>query len=531
MSDRLREARLDLSRRHLLRCFGAGAFAALALPLARPALADPVFRTVPFQLGVASGEPAADGFVIWTRLAPEPFEIGHGMPAQAIEVQWEVAEDDSFRAIARSGTAVARPELGHSVHVEVDGLAPSRPYWYRFTAGRERSFAGRAVTAPLPGARTDRLRFAVAGCQNYEQGYYTAHRRLAAEELDFVFCYGDYIYEGRGNRLRNTAEGPVETIRQHFGAEIYSLEDYRRRYAQYKMDPDLQAAHAAAPWFSVWDDHEIDNNWVDFTDQDGTPPAIFALRRQAAMQAFYENMPLRASALPVGPSMQLFRRAEWGDLVNLNLLDTRQYRTDQPCGDRWMIECAEVSRREAEVLGERQHDWLMQGITQSPALWSVLAQQVMVMDLDRDPGPGTAYNLDSWAGYRTPRERLLRGLKDQRAQNVVVLTGDEHQNYAGELHLDGRNPGSEPIGIEFVTTSISSGGDGQDQRPDMVAIQAANEQLKFNNNQRGYGVFEVDRERFQAEFKVIDRVATRDGTLSTRKRLAVPAGEPRLFEA
>jgi len=531
MSDRLRQARLDLSRRHLLRCFGASAIAAFGLPLARPALADPVFRTYPFQLGIASGEPAPDGFVIWTRLAPEPFEIGHGMPAQAVEVAWEVAEDDRFRSIVRKGTALARPELGHAVHVEVEGLSPGRPYWYRFTAGRERSLAGRAVTAPPAGASLDRLRFAVAGCQNYEQGHYTALRKLAAEELDFVYFYGDYIYESRGNRLRNSAEGPVESVRQHFGDEIYTLEDYRRRYAQYKMDPDLQAAHAAAPWFGVWDDHEIDNNWADVTDQDETPPALFALRRQAAAQAYYENMPLRASALPVGPAMQLFRRAAYGDLLDLNLLDTRQYRSDQPCGDRWGVECGDVTGGELEMLGERQHAWLMENVERSPALWNVLAQQVMVMDLDRDPGAGVAYNLDSWAGYRSPRERLLKGLQARKARNVVVLTGDEHQNYAGELHLDGTRPEAAPIGVEFVTTSVSSSGDGEDQRPDMAAIQAANEQLKFNNSQRGYVVCDVDRERFQAEFKVLDRVSTPGGTLSTRKILAVPAGSARLVDA
>ena len=531
MSDRIRQARLDLSRRHLLRCFGASAIAAVGLPMAVPALASPAFRVYPFQLGIASGEPAPDGFVIWTRLAPEPLEIGHGMPAQAVEVAWEVAEDDRFRSVVRKGMALARPELGHAVHVEVDGLAPGRPYWYRFVAGRERSLAGRAVTAPALGARLNRLRFAVAGCQNYEQGYYTALRELAAEAVDFTYFYGDYIYEYRGNRVYNSAEGPVENIRQHFGDEIYTLEDYRRRYAQYKMDPDLQAAHAAAPWFTVWDDHEVDNNWADIVDQDGTPPAVFALRRQAAAQAFYENMPLRASALPVGPAMQLFRRTAYGDLLDLNLLDTRQYRSDQPCDDRWGGECAEVTRRDVEMLGERQHAWLMENVERSPALWNVLAQQVMVMDLDRDPGPGKSYNLDSWAGYRTPRQRLLQGLKKRQVRNVVVLTGDEHQNYAGELHLDGRRPEATPVGIEFVTTSISSSGDGQDQRPDMVAIQAGNEQLKFNNGQRGYVVCDVDRERFQAEFKVLDRVSTRDATLSTRKRLAVPVGTPQLVEA
>jgi len=530
MSDRIRQARLDLSRRHLLRCFGASAVAAFAMPLARPALANPIFSTYPFQLGVASGEPVADGFVIWTRLAPEPLEIGHGMPAAAVEVQWEVAEDPAFRSVVRGGIAIARPELGHAIHVEVDGLAPRRPYWYRFVAGRERSLAGRAMTAPAPDARLDQLRFAVAGCQNYEQGYYTAHRYLAAEEVDFTFCYGDYIYEGRGNRLRNSSTGPVENVRQHFGDEIYTLEDYRRRYAQYKMDPDLQAAHASAPWFTVWDDHETDNNWVSDADQDGTPPAMFNLRRQAAAQAYYENMPLRPYALPVGSAMQIYRQASYGDLLDLNLLDTRQYRSDQPCDDRWGAECAEVTRADAEVLGRQQHEWLMENMSRSSSLWQVLAQQVMVMDLDRNPDVGVSYNLDSWAGYRSPRERMLAGLRERKVENAIVLTGDEHQNYAGEVHIDGSRPERSPLAVEFVATSITSGGDGEDQRLDMAKIQAVNEQLKFNNNQRGYVVCDVNRERWLTDFKVLDRVSSLGGELRSRKKLAVLPGTAHLVD-
>jgi len=530
MTIQLRTTRLDLSRRHLLRCFGASAVTAMALPWASRALADPVFSTYPFQLGIASGEPAPDGFVIWTRLAPDPFALGHGMPSAGVEVAWEVAEDDRFATVAQKGVAVARPELGHAVHVEVAGLKPGRSYWYRFVAGRERSGTGRAMTTPALGASLDRVRFAVAGCQNYEQGYFTAHRHLAAQNPDFVFCYGDYIYEGRGNRLRNSPDGPVETIRQHFGDEIYSIEDYRRRYAQYKMDTDLQAAHAAAPWFVTWDDHEVDNNWADLLDQDGTPAPIFALRRQMAMQAYYEHMPLRASSLPVGRSMQLYRQARYGNLLDLNLLDTRQFRTDQPCGDRWGEGCNAINRAEAEMLGRRQHDWLMGNLSKSDARWKVLAQQVMVMDLDRDPGPGQTENLDSWAGYRVPRQRLLAGIRDRRVTNAIVLTGDEHQNYAGELHIDGRNPGRDPIATEFVATSITSGGDGEDQRPQTLEIQKVNPQLKFHNSRRGYLLCDVMRDRWTTEYVVMDQVSTRGGVASTRTKLVVESGSAKVAQ-
>ena len=523
--------RYALSRRRLLTVFGGAAVTALSIPLeSGKALAQPMFRTYPFQLGVASGDPSPDGFVIWTRLAPEPFEIGYGMPMAPVAVDWEVADAANMRNVVAKGTTIAPPELGHSVHVEVAGLQPNRDYWYRFTAGKERSLVGRARTTPALGAALDRVRFAVSGCQHYESGYYTAYRRLAEDNPDFVFCYGDYIYEGRGNRVSNGWNGPTENVRQHFGSEIYTLDDHRRRYAQYKMDTDLQAAHAAAPWFVVWDDHETDNNWIGELDQDGTDPKVFNLRRQAAVQAYYENMPLRASSFPTGTSLQIYRRAAYGQLLNLNLLDTRQFRTDQPCNDKqtW---CDAINAPKAEVVGAAQEKWLMDGLTGGKATWNVLAQQVMMMDLDRDPGPGVIVNPDSWAGYRIPRGRLLGKIRDAKVGNVVVLTGDEHQNFAGDLYVDGTKREAAPIASEFVITSISSGGDGNDQRDEFAKIQAANPLLKFNNNQRGYAICEATPKAFVTEFKVLDAVSRRDGKLSTRAKWALEAGKPGIVQA
>jgi alkaline phosphatase D len=523
--------RFSLSRRRLVQ-FGSAAVTAAGFALVldeRPALAQAVFSQYPFQLGVAAGDPASDGFVIWTRLAPDPFVQGYGMPRQAMEVTWEVADDAGFKTVVQKGVALARPELGHSVHVELTGLSPARPYFYRFMAGKERSGVGRAKTLPVAGAPVASARIGVAGCQSYEQGTYIAHRKLAGEDLDFVFFSGDYIYEGRGARLRQTADGPVENVRIHQGEEIYSLDDYRRRYSQYKMDADLQAAHAASAWFCTWDDHETDNNWASKDDQDDTPPEVFALRRQAAAQAYYEHMPLRSQAMPVGSSIQLYRRAVFGDLMDLQVLDTRQFRSNQPCGDKWGV-CGEIENREAEMLGLRQEKWLYEGLSASKARWNVLAQQVMVMDLDRDPGPDYQANLDSWGGYRTPRARLLEAIRSRRVDNAIVLTGDEHQNYAGEVHLDSRKPGAEPIAIEFVGTSISSSGDGVDQRPDYARIQAVNPALKFNNAQRGYLVCEVTPKAWTTQFKVMDRVSDRNGTLSVRKTMVVEAGSRRLAD-
>src|SRR5882672_10075754 len=312
-----------MSRRELMKLAWMLGAAAVAPPiLTRRAFAKPIFDAYPFSLGVASGDPLPDGVVLWTRLAPKPLE-GGGMPMTNIDVDWEIACDARFTSIARKGTAIARPELGHSVHVEVSGLEPGREYWYRFHAGDEVSRTGRTKTAPPAGSAVDRVRFAVCGCSHYEMGYFTAFRRLADEQFDFVFHTGDYIYEGRADGGRS------DRVRQHNGPEPYTLVDYRNRYALYKSDRDLMAAHASAPFLMSWDDHEVDNNYAGDIDENNTPPEIFVLRRAAAYQAYYEMMPLRAASLPSGSHMRIYRRIQFGSLIDLSVLDTRQWRSDQ----------------------------------------------------------------------------------------------------------------------------------------------------------------------------------------------------------
>ena len=478
---------------------------------------NPVFLTTPFQLGVASGDPSADGFVLWTRLAPEPLAPGGGMPMVPVLVGWEVAADEAFRTIVAKGDAIAHPELGHSVHAEVGGLAPDRPYWYRFRCGSERSFIGRSRTFPLPGARAARARFAVAGCQHYEEGHYTAWRHIAETPLDFVFHYADYIYEGRDNgdtaRLLNGRA--INPIRRHIGQEIYSLVDYRRRYALYKTDPDLQAAHAAAPWLVSFDDHEIDNNWADNRDQDGTPPEIFRLRRAAAMQAYYEHMPLRRRSLPVNGRMQMYRHARFGDLIDAHVLDTRQYRSDQVGGDRDGVPVPEVFAENRTMLGAEQEKWLYDGLSRSDARWNLIAQQVMLMAIGRRDAPGTAdlaYPMDVWSGYRAPRQRLLRHIRESKLTNVITISGDAHRHYAGDLIPDDSD---RPVASEYLATSVTSGGDGTD------AEDALARSIRFGNNhflkamadRRGYLLCDVDRDHWRGELKVLSSVTERHGTL------------------
>ncbi|MGN6690985.1 MAG: alkaline phosphatase D family protein, partial [Sphingopyxis sp.] len=479
------------------------------------------FRYFLFSWGGGAGVRARDGFVIWTRLAPDPMEPHGGMPLINIPVEWEVAEDSGFRTIAAKGTELARPELGHSVHVEVAGLKPDRPYYYRFTAGGERSLRGRARTLPLPGTPTDALKFGVCGCQHYESGFYGAYRHLAREELAFVYHYGDFIYEYQQDYI--FPDGlPVRPVRKYALRGLQDLGDFRTAYTQTLLDIDMQAARSVHAFISSFDDHEIRNDWVstyddwkmdfDGNDPDAPPPEIFMLRRQAAFQAWYEHMPVRKALLPRGGFIAANRELRYGDLMSMQILDTRQYRDNQPCGDGFKPTCPEVFAKEAQVLGKAQEDWLAKNLAKGGAEWNAIAQQVTMMSLDRrrkEDEPKKIVNLDSWAGYEAPRERILSRLGGLK--NAVVLTGDEHQNFCGDLVLK-----DKVVGAEFVGTSITSGGDGSDLRKGTDVFLKLNPELKFANDQRGYMVCEVGREAWQTHFMVVDKVTVPLGTLSKR---------------
>jgi alkaline phosphatase D len=511
------------SRRELLNVAWKLGAASVLYPLASSRLlAQPIFRTYPFTLGVASGEPWPDGVVLWTRLAPEPLE-GGGMPAATIQVAWEVASEVAFRSIVQKGSAVARPELGHSVHVEVTGLEPGREYWYRFRVGNEVSQVGRAVTAPAEGAEVDRLRFGVCGCSHYETGYFAALGRLAEERFDFIFHTGDYIYEGRGSQTRNPA-----LVRDHHGQEIYTLVDYRNRYAQYKSDRDLMAAHASAPFIVSWDDHEVDNDYAGESDENDTPAEIFLLRRAAAYQAYFEHMPLRRSSIPNGPRLQLYRRLKFGTLIDLSVLDTRQYRSDQACGHGGAKNCAAAADPARSILGAEQEKWLFQQLASVRARWTVLGQQVP--SFARDNGPTapaeTRFSMDKWDGYTPTRQRLFARLKETKAANPIVLSGDVHAHFGSDLKLDFANPASETVGVEFTNSSITSGGDGSEVSAAWERVHANNPHLKYHSNRRGYIACTATPSTMRADFKVVDRVTVPGASARTGGSLVVEAGRP-----
>lgn len=477
----------------------------------------PKFSADPFQLGVTSGEPSPDGMVLWTRLAPAPLE-GGGMPLEVVEVKWEVATDEGMRRVVKKGTTLATPQLGHSVHVEVEGLKPDRWYWYRFTAGDARSPIGRTRTTPLLESTPEQLRFAFASCQHFEAGLYTAYEHMVKEPLDLIVFLGDYIYEGPGRNGQ---------VRKHTGPEITELEHYRNRYAQYRSDPHLRAAHALCPWMVVWDDHEVDNNYAGaISEQENVTPDQLLLRRAAAYQAFYEHMPLRRYSLPQGPDMQLYRRMPYGRLADFSMLDTRQYRSDQPNGDGRKPLTGAVLDPQTTMLGFRQEKWLMRNLLETTATWNILAQQIMMGRVDRIPGETKLYAMDNWAGYQVARDRLMRFLADRKVPNPVVLTGDIHTNWVNDLKLDFDRPEEATIATEFVGTSISSGGNGVDKPANLDKLYAENPFVRYHNNERGYVSCTLTPDQWRTDYRTVAFVNKPGAPRIDRATFVVERGRP-----
>ncbi len=508
--------RLFLSYAAALAALPAFAAGAASLPAARRA----VFAADPFALGVASGDPDASSVVLWTRLAPDPLAPDGGMPNAPVEVRWEIAEDEAVKTIVQKGAVRATPLFGHSVHIEVEGLKPDRWYWYRFVSGDAASPVGRTRTLPDAGATPNALRFAFASCQHYESGFFTAYEQMAKDDLDLVFHLGDYIYEG-GTTDRANA------VRRHAGPKLFTLSDYRIRHGQYRADPLLQRMHARCPWFVTWDDHEVENNYAsDISALKGVDPAEFLIQRASAYQAYYEMMPLRRRAVPRGPDMQLYRKASYGRLAELFVLDTRQYRTDQPNGDRLSDLNAAALNKKNTIMGETQRGWLQNGLTASPATWNVLAQQVMMGMVDLSVGDKRAYSMDQWPGYASERIALTQFMKDRTVKNPVVLTGDIHSNWVNDLRVDDRKAQSPVVATEFVGTSITSGGNGIDRPDDYEGIRAENPCVQFYNRQRGYVRCTVTPTEWRSDYVVVEDVQKPNGKIVNRASFVVEAGRP-----
>ncbi|MFC4117582.1 alkaline phosphatase D family protein [Nonomuraea zeae] len=502
---------------------GLGLSAALgATPVRAAARRAPL--SDPFQLGVASGEPAHDGVVLWTRLAMDPIALDGfgGMPDRPVPVQWQLAKDENFRHVVRRGTEVARRDAAHSVHVELDGLDPGAEYFYRFRAEGELSPAGRTLTAPAPGTRGRPLNLSFTSCADYQSGWFTPYRRMAEDQPDLIAFLGDYIYEYGDYR---------HPVRDQAGGECLDLAGYRVRHAQHKADPDSRLAHAVAPWVVVWDDHDIENAWAG--DVPGRPGTPFLRRRAAAFQAYWENMPLRRAQRPDGAAARLHRSIRWGEVANLHLLDTRQYRDPYACTGRngtVGAGCLERFEPGRTILGRDQEAWLDDRLRRSRATWDLLGQQVFFMQMDWAGGPGEGYSNEGWDGYVASRDRLTAAVGAYE-RNAVVLTGDVHSHWAGEVRRDHRDPGSEPVAVELVTSSVTSAGDGLDEYPDTRALLAENPHVKFFNGRRGYVRARLTQREMRAEFRSLSRVSAPGAPAYTSGSFVIEPGRPALNPA
>lgn len=508
-----------LNRREFLA--GVGSFAGLSFiqPYERILAARPRFDANPFSLGVASGDPNSSGVVLWTRLAPDPLN-GGGMDPHAVEVRWQVAADEGMRKIVKQGKAQAVPELAHSVHVEVNGLEPARTYWYQFECGGVTSPVGRTKTAPRTGDHPEKMSFAFASCSNWNTGHWVAYRHMSEQDLDIVFHLGDYIYESTiGNNVFRKDEIPA-AVRP----EPMTLEQYRLRYALYKSDPDLQAAHAAFPFAVTWDDHEVENNYADDRDQNGSEPAEFLKRRAAAYQAYYEHMPLRRPQMNHGPDLQLYRRFGYGDLVSFSILDTRQYRSDQAHNDRGGPHDAEMNDPSRVFMGPKQEWWLQDGLKDKHARWNVIPQQVWMTQVARENG---TFATDTWDGYPAERGRLMKFLHESQVRNPIVLTGDSHTNLIADLKLDFDDPKSPVVGAELAGTSISSNGTSAAQAPMWQQRVAAQPHLKwYEGTKRGYVACTLDRTQCHADVYAVEDIRDRNSKVNVAASFRIEDGRP-----
>ena len=514
------------TRRRLLQ--GAGAL--LLAPWVQVRAADaPVWQADPFALGVASGDPAPDGFVLWTRLAPEPLEAERGntggMHGASVRIAYEIARDPGLHDIVQRGTAMAEAQWAWSVHLEVAGLEPARDYWYRFTSGNATSPVGRARTAPAASARVGRLRLAWVSCANYEHGWYAAYRHLASETPDLVMFLGDYIYEG--------IDRSGHAVRQHSeGRPAANLIGYRKRHAQYKLDPDLRALHAASTALMGWDDHEVQNNYAGAWSQGFVEPQRFLARRAAAYRAFYEHMPLRARSRPDGPNLVLYRRLRLGDLAEIALVDGRQYRSPPACQSpdtvrqfRLLTDGACPERRDParSLLGTPQEAWLHAGLAASPTRWNLVAQDVqMAQRKERSSDGATGWGNDNWDGYPAARGRLLEHLRDARVTNPLVLSGDIHSFCAADLKTNFDDPAAPPVATEFTVSSISSTGParnpGRTWHDDNPHVRF------FEGTKRGYATMELDAARATVRYRAVADARDRASGVATVASFTVESG-------
>lgn len=525
------EAGASLRRREFL-IAGAAVGAATAVPLNYAAVArsaaTPVAKNGKFAHGVASGFPSPKGVTLWTRLT----EV-----ERSSRLTIEVATDDDFRRIVKRSQVTADKGDDFTVHKRVTGLEPGRQYYYRFETKNENSEVGRFRTLPAPDSN-QKLKIGFFSCQNYEAGYYNAQAAMAKEDLDLVICLGDYIYE------HGFYDGPADRVDKtgvNQDAHVQTLDEYRQKYRFYQADEQLQELHAAAPWVTIWDDHEVEDNYAGDgptssqsdpdSDSTGTPRSVsFAKRRRDAYKAYFEAHPrLKRKGMEKN---QIYGSIRLGGLAELFLTDQRQYRDPQPCEDGILTPCPDAQAPGRTFLGEDQKKWFKKAVPTSDARWKLWASELMVMSVDAPAGQAAI--LDSWDGYQAERGEILTHWRGQGVDNLVVLTGDIHTFFAGDLTTTGRQ-GGDPVGVELVGGSATSLGLPEYLNVDsavLEALAAANDpHVKYYDfDRRGYAVIDVTKQRVKAEFKAVDALTKGATATETIGKFRIDAGDPTLHQ-
>lgn len=520
----------NLSRRTIIKAFGAG----LAIPAIGHAENFRGGKDTVFPFGVASGDPAEDGFVVWTRLGTLPliYGIAPNLP-QKVPVYWEISEDEGMHSVVQKGQTYAAAISGYSVHVEIQGLKPGRPYWYRFRAQGTQSGIGRSRTFPISGQAVSSLRVAVASCAHWEMGWYSAYRHLANEHPDIVLFLGDYIYEHNAPPARQGL-----TVRSYGASEATDLEGYRWRYGLQKTDPDLQKAHAVAPWLPIWDDHEIEDDYSGVWPSSPEESAeAFRRRRLAAWQAWYENMPVRKNVRIADGGMRIYRRIKFGDLAIIDLMDGRQYRSRQPCpvppkyGDGRIISesCPDFHDARRTFLGAEQERWLYDGFRDHSAVWTILAQDLKVAPLRFPSSGGYNYWTDTWDGFPLARDRLTQVLANYGPPNPIIFSGDYHSFFASNIRARPYDEEAPVVASEILGTSITSLG------PPYEAIQKVlpeNPDIRFfDSRKRGYVIADFTRQAMTAKLMSIADARDAQSEVSLTRTFIVESGRKGLINS
>jgi alkaline phosphatase D len=529
------EELLDAGRRLRRREFliaGAGAGLAVASPINYSALARarrmPVDKAGEFAYGVSSGMPSTNAITLWTRLK--------GIDRSS-KLKLEVATDSGFKHVVEHKNVTAEAARDFTVHAHVGGLKPGHEYHYRFETKSKHSRVGRFRTLP-PNDSNQKLKIGFYSCQSYEAGYYTAHAALAKEhDLDFVLILGDYIYE------HHYYDGPaarMDKTGKNKDGDVQSLAEYRQKYRFYQSDKHLQDLHAAYPFITMWDDHEVEDNYAGKKpDSASTDPqhfennneyarrVPFKARRKHGYQAFFEAMPRLQKH---GDPTRLYGSIRLGKMAELYITDERQYRDQQPCDDAQLTACPDNQTPGRTFLGSKQKSWVKKAVPASNARWNLFASETMMMALDSSPGQHA--NQDQWDGYSAEREEILTSYANKNVENLVVLSGDIHTFVAGNLFTNGETSGT-PVGVELVGGSITSFGLPEELNIPATTLEALRQAsdphtIYADFEHRGYCIVEVSKDELTGEFKAMDTTQTKNGNLMSLAKFKVDSGSTTL---